>query len=335
MIKIGNNLTYEHWQERLSKITQDQRDQITQYVKGEDFIKLIKPDKESVVKVGDVFVLSPMKDVYFFGKVFEAHTQGFNPNHHEYIALMVKHKSNNKDISNFKADYSNILLGPEVVCPGFWTGGYFEIIDNIPLTKEERKLDYGFFTYDFDYKTDQHYGYFIQANGKGSLGAPKLKHIPKYYSQYGSGGTYDKLKAEFIIDPTIIGEPFVPYIKPQRIKKPSEFDKQIKPFTWAGDEGSYQLMLDTSLEYKKEVFDKREDDGFCGGSGGDWDSLAKVFIKEKMPKLEDNIEFDSEAGMFNAYSESKTALQKFALAFKEMCENDKLINDLFSRAELD
>ncbi len=39
--------------------------------------------------------------------------------------------------------------------------------------------------------------------------------------------------------------------------------------------------------------------------------------------------------MFCAYSSDIEALKEFALLFKEACEDDKLIRDLFLRAELD
>ena len=54
-----------------------------------------------------------------------------------------------------------------------------------------------------------------------------------------------------------------------------------------------------------------------------------------MPELKGIIDFDSEASMFCAYSSNIEALKKFALLFKDACEDDKLISDLFSKAELD
>lgn len=39
--------------------------------------------------------------------------------------------------------------------------------------------------------------------------------------------------------------------------------------------------------------------------------------------------------MFCAYSSDSEALKEFIVSFKEACENEKLILDLFSRAELD
>jgi hypothetical protein len=112
-----------------------------------------------------------------------------------------------------------------------------------------------------------------------------------------------------------------------------EFDNQIKPFFWVEHENSMSVCLNVG-EYKQSLFDTREDDGF-EGNGYDWSSLAQVFLKEQMPELQSQINLDSEGSMFCAYSNNKKALQEFAVGFKNACENDELINDLFSRVELD
>ena len=84
-------------------------------------------------------------------------------------------------------------------------------------------------------------------------------------------------------------------------------------------------------EYRQEVFDTREDEG----NGYDWESLALVFLEEKMPELSDAIDFDPEGSMFCAYSSKVDALEEFALGFKEFCDDIEAMKDLFSRAELD
>ncbi|MEK4424955.1 immunity 51 family protein [Solibacillus sp. FSL K6-1523] len=110
--------------------------------------------------------------------------------------------------------------------------------------------------------------------------------------------------------------------------------KKIAPFIWVDhEEGSASLCLDVG-EYKQELFDMRADEGFEGG-GYDWNSLAVVFLKEKMPELNGIVNLDSEASMFCAYSSDKEALGKFAISFKNMCEDGATSKDLFSRAELD
>ena len=87
-------------------------------------------------------------------------------------------------------------------------------------------------------------------------------------------------------------------------------------------------------EYRQEVFDTREEEGF-EGNGYDWASLALVFLEEKMPELSDAIDFDPEGSMFCAYSSEVDALSRFALGFKEFCDDIEAMKDLFSRAELD
>nr|WP_280114372.1 immunity 51 family protein [Paenibacillus camerounensis] len=86
--------------------------------------------------------------------------------------------------------------------------------------------------------------------------------------------------------------------------------------------------------YKHELFAARADEGF-EGNGYDWASLASVFLEERMPQLLELVHFDPEADMFCAYSSDRAALQDFILGFKQACENEQLIHDLFSRAELD
>ena len=87
-------------------------------------------------------------------------------------------------------------------------------------------------------------------------------------------------------------------------------------------------------EYRQEVFDTREEEGF-EGNGYDWVSLALVFLEEKMPELSNAIDFDPEGSMFCAYSSNLDALARFAQGFKEFCDDIEAMKDLFSRAELD
>ena len=110
------------------------------------------------------------------------------------------------------------------------------------------------------------------------------------------------------------------------------FEKEIMPFFWTEHGETASVCLNVG-EYCKDVFATRSSEGFLG-NGYDWESLAMVLLNEKMPELIEEIEFDSEAGMFCAYSSNKNVLKKFALEFNKLCENKKLIKDLFSRAEL-
>ena len=111
-----------------------------------------------------------------------------------------------------------------------------------------------------------------------------------------------------------------------------DLSSNISPFSWIEhDDGNVSVTLYASEKYKKKLFITRKKDRFWG-SGYDWDSLATVFIQEKMPDLRDTIRFDSEQGMFCAYSSDIDALKSFISEFKTACENDDLISDIFSRA---
>ena len=108
-----------------------------------------------------------------------------------------------------------------------------------------------------------------------------------------------------------------------------DFGNQIAPFSYmVHDDGQASVNLYTSEKYKQKLFETRK--GFTG-SGYDWESLAQVFIREKIPDLAQWIEFDSERLAFVAYSSNPDALKQFIISFKEACENDELIADLFSR----
>jgi len=112
-----------------------------------------------------------------------------------------------------------------------------------------------------------------------------------------------------------------------------DLKENIKPFFWVEHENSVSVCLNAGL-FKPEIFETRADEGF-EGNGYDWSSLAKVFLMEQQPELMEAVKFDPEANMFCAYSTNPDDLEAFIVAFKEACENEVLIRDLFSRAELD
>ena len=110
------------------------------------------------------------------------------------------------------------------------------------------------------------------------------------------------------------------------------FEQMIEPFFYVEYEEGVSVCLSVG-EYCADVFETRAEEGFLG-NGYDWESLAIVFLNEKMPEVIEDIEFDSEAGMFCALSSKKEVLKQFILSFKSACEDEKLIKDLFLRAKL-
>ncbi|MEY8761084.1 immunity 51 family protein [Chryseobacterium tongliaoense] len=113
----------------------------------------------------------------------------------------------------------------------------------------------------------------------------------------------------------------------------NDFKAMIKPFFWVEHNNSFSVCLNAG-DYKPEIFETRAEEGF-EGNGYDWASLAQGFLDEKKPDLSEDIKFDPEAGMFCAYSSNAESLKEFISEFKKACEDDAVIQDLFSKAKLD
>ena len=118
-----------------------------------------------------------------------------------------------------------------------------------------------------------------------------------------------------------------------------DLNEQLEPFKlMVFDEGTEDvwatLVLWLNEDYKQNVFDTRQEDGFIG-NGYDWNALATVFLEEKMPELVDALSFNSEAGLFSIGSEDVEAVKKFAVGFKALCDDESEMKDLLSRAILD
>ncbi|OMF90865.1 Imm51 family immunity protein [Paenibacillus sp. FSL R7-0273] len=116
--------------------------------------------------------------------------------------------------------------------------------------------------------------------------------------------------------------------------KPVVTEAEVAPFKLVEQANGGMSVILVVGSYRQEVFAARADEGF-EGNGYDWASLAAVFLGERMPELREHIHFDPEADMFCAYSSDRAALQAFILGFKQACEQEQLIHELFSRAELD
>jgi len=199
MFKLDYNILSKNWKEKTKNLTQEQLDLIDAHIGKENLVRL-KKSKEPV-KTGDIFVLSFQDGLYFYGKVLEANVK------HEtnswvngcHVVFIFRNKSSEKNLNNFKADYKNLLCGPTILTSGYWEKGYFETVGNIPLTKEEQKLDYGF----FKMEPLKRWGTFQKSNGE------LLKHIPKIYDSSGImtyDGIYMSIRTEAIIDSTLLEE---------------------------------------------------------------------------------------------------------------------------------
>ncbi len=104
------------------------------------------------------------------------------------------------------------------------------------------------------------------------------------------------------------------------------------PFIFVEGEKSCSLLLSDDRMWEKcPVFEELE--GWAGDSY-DWTSVARTVIAEELPKLEDAVSFDSEAGTFVAYG-PRDAIHSLAGVMHTVFHDDVRLRDLLSRSELD
>lgn len=111
-----------------------------------------------------------------------------------------------------------------------------------------------------------------------------------------------------------------------------DLNKIIEPFFYSENEGNI-LSLDCDGVYKHELFELRSHEGFCG-NGYDWTSLAMTYIDLIKPDLKEWIKFEPEAGMFCVYSDNKELMKEFIIGFKDTCEDENLVRNLFFQTKL-
>lgn len=142
--------------------------------------------------VGDIFVFSPQKNKYFFGRVLEANIESktskfFN---HKNVIILFNQKTKHLNLDDFSIDYHTMLGNPMIVDNAYWEKGYFHTLGNIPLTHDEEELDYGF------YKIHPRGNLFCTASGDLLDSEPRLLGL---YAVSTITGVAAEITREFII----------------------------------------------------------------------------------------------------------------------------------------
>lgn len=203
MLKLDYNPCRRRYDEWLSKFSQEQQKKIEEI---EDNVNMspklikLKRDRNPVeVNVGDIFLVSNKEGINFYGKVIQC-VNTKHPKYHWsekcFVAFIFKCVTKEKNLKNYIPNYNDCVCGPKLLDESYWKKGYLEIIENIPLTKEEKKLDIGFFD-----GNSKNGGIFINAQGKS------LSHFPKFYEHTGfvtPFGITMKLSVAYITNPTLL-----------------------------------------------------------------------------------------------------------------------------------
>ena len=275
------------------------------------------------IKAGDVFCFQYHKSMYCFGRIISRLDIGC-------IAEVFDYVSNEPKISEECIDRSKRIIDP--VNLDIYTlfdkkmMGDWRIIGHHE-SFTATNVDNMYFVYGVPNSWTK-----IDVYGNATpISNMEAENLPKFYVM----NDYDikELLASKLNENYLHSWP-VEYDLPMNENSVNEALKnKLAPFFWVEHENSFSFCLYVG-GFKDEIFEARADEGFEGG-GYDWGSLAQVFLDEKMPDLKMHVHFDPEASLFCAYSDNAEALQKFAFGFRAMCDDDNMMSDLFSRAELD
>lgn len=158
-------------------------------------LRVIKRTR-NVPQDGDVFILSPQENVFFYGKVLKSNIKHIGNDTFidgKNLIFIFKSKTQEPNLSNYKPNYDNLLIQPAIVDRSYWTRGFFYTISNEPSNEFEKSLDYGF------YKTRT--GEYYKEDGV------KMDHKPEILGLAGImtiiGIAYE-IAYELIIDPSLL-----------------------------------------------------------------------------------------------------------------------------------
>ena len=122
---------------------------------------------------GDIFVVQPFPDKYYYGKVIQTDLQSTDSFiNGMFLIYIYDYCSTDKKIEN-NLDKNKLLIAPMIVNKQPWLKGYFETIGNVAVTDDEKNIDFGFWHI---LKKE-----FLDINGHS------LDSEPQYHSIFGLG----------------------------------------------------------------------------------------------------------------------------------------------------
>lgn len=96
------------------------------------------------------------------------------------------------------------------------------------------------------------------------------------------------------------------------------FGKQLEPFKIIKHSDSLFSIILNEKDIDKSIFKYK-----FTGHGYDFENLFRSYVENKLPKLSNELRYDSEAGMFSAFSDSEKPLEKIAYYFNNDLKNNK------------
>lgn len=122
-------------------------------------------------KEGDIFVVQPFTNVYYYGKVIQTHIKSRDSCVNGMNLVFIYDKCADAQIVPNDLSDRDFLISPTIINKLPWSRGYFETIGHTPVTEHERNMSYGFWSYQKQIFVDVE-------------GIP-LAYKPQYWSDYG------------------------------------------------------------------------------------------------------------------------------------------------------
>lgn len=189
------DLVYNAYAEKLSKLSTDIQDRIKNFNYDDLQLRKIKAKRPKHINTGDVFVLSPRENLYFYGHVLNGEIKTID--NRGFIVgnnLVVIYRLNTDQITMdrfISATKRDFLFSPCVVHRQYWTQGYFFTIGN---------CEFDFTNPDYDY------GFLDLISGLVNEEGEELDHIPKWIDYRGIttlSGIATYVEKELIMDPSL------------------------------------------------------------------------------------------------------------------------------------
>ncbi|MCU9533315.1 Imm51 family immunity protein [Streptococcus sp. CSL10205-OR2] len=265
-------------------------------------------------QTGDVFLFSPRKGLYFYGKVLLANIHRKIPDSFiegNHMVVLFKSRVTDLSMDNYRPDYNDLLISPEIVPVDYWKRGYFYTLTNIPLTEEEKGLDIGFYRLSFPKN------YFCKVTGEKMVREPKILGLHGITTLTGIASEVER---ELIIDPTLVEG----YPLSEDELNPSTDDTFL---IYDADESFVSLDVSdpTVWAIATEVDDTY--DVYLNGYG--WEVFLSHYWQETAPELLDGLEIDPEASsiVFFYSPANETLLKSLYENLKKLIENPHFISE--------
>lgn len=138
-------------------------------------------------QVGEVFIIEPMKNKFFFAKIVRVNVPINDPIMNGGHLMYIFSQTNNPlDIPEY-LDPNKLVIPPQIIDDKGWRRSKFQTVGFKQVTNQEREISYGF----WDIITEK----FVNEEGK------ELKQPPHMYDYFGIssyGAITDKLKEKLV-----------------------------------------------------------------------------------------------------------------------------------------